>query len=420
VAEAIATAEERRTIMRGELPLNPAAEQTQTLAPRNIAVDAYRGFVMLLMMAEVMQLSVVALHYPHSVIWQVLGYNQSHVEWIGMSLHDTIQPSFTFLVGVAMPYSLRSRQRRGESFAQMFSHTVWRSFVLVALGIFLRSTHSTSTYFTFEDTLTQIGLGYTFVFLIARLPSKAVWTAFGVILFGYWLAWALYPLPSANFDYASVGVSPDWQSSHLLHGFAAHWNKNANLGQAFDQWFLNRLPRSEPFRFNDGGYLTLSFIPTLATMLLGLLAGRWFIEKPGAIPFRKLLIHATWLIVAGLALDLLGINPIVKRIWTPAWTLFSGGFCMLMLSAFSYVVDVRGHRKLAFPLVVIGMNSIAAYLMAHLWEDFLTASLKTHLGTHVLDAFGANVEPVVSGLLILAIYYVTMLWMYRNRVFIRI
>lgn len=391
----------------------------ETTPPRNVSVDAYRGFVMLLMLAEVMQLTEIATHYPHNFVWQILDYNQTHVEWVGMSLHDTIQPSFTFLVGVALPYSLRSRQRRGTSFQSMLAHTIWRSILLVALGIFLRSTHSTSTYFTFEDTLTQIGLGYTFAFLLSWVPSRWVWTAFGVILFGYWLAWALYPLPSAGFDYSSVGVPPDWHG-HLLHGFASHWNKNANLGQAFDNWFLNRFPRTEPFRFNEGGYLTLSFIPTLGTMLLGLIAGRWLIADSPSIPFRKLLIGAVSLISAGLLLHVLGINPIVKRVWTPAWTLFSGGVCFLILSAFAWVVDVRGHRKLVFPLVIIGMNSIAAYLMAHLWEEFLVASLHTHLGTRVLDVFGANVETLVSGILVLAIYWLALRWMYQNRIFLRI
>ena len=106
-----------------------------------------------------------------------------------------IQPSFSFLVGVALPYSIRSRQRKGATFPKMLVHTIWRSLLLIALGIFLRSLHSTQTYFTFEDTLTQIGLGYTFLFLLAFRPARDQWIAFGAILFGYWLAWALYPRP---------------------------------------------------------------------------------------------------------------------------------------------------------------------------------------------------------------------------------
>ena len=112
-----------------------------------------------------------------------------------------------------------------------------------------------------------------------------------------------------------------------IPGFAAHWNKNSNFGNAFDVWFLNLFPRTSRFAFNGGGYLTLSFIPTLGTMLLGLIAGRWFIERAPKIPLRKFAIAAVALMAAGLLLHFTGVCPIVKRIWTPAWTLWSGGVC---------------------------------------------------------------------------------------------
>src|ERR1700721_4213205 len=83
---------------------------------RNLAVDAYRGLVMLLMMGEVLSFSKVSAYYDHSIFWKILGFNQSHTEWFGCSLHDMIQPSFSFLVGVALPYSIRSRLRKGKLF----------------------------------------------------------------------------------------------------------------------------------------------------------------------------------------------------------------------------------------------------------------------------------------------------------------
>jgi predicted acyltransferase len=374
---------------------------------------------MLLMMAEVLRLAAVARAYPHSLFWHVLAFNQTHVEWTWFGLHDLIQPSFTFLVGVALPYSIRSRQRKGESFSRGLSHTILRSFILIALGIFLRSIGRPITYFTFEDTLTQIGLGYTFAFLLAFCKPRWQWTAFGAILFSYWLAWALYPLPPANFDYAQIGVPQEWHS-HLLHGFAAHWNKNANLGQAFDVWFLNLFPRTSPFLYNGGGYLTLSFIPTLGTMLLGLIAGQWLVAAAPQIPFRRLLTAGTALVAGAVLLHLLGINPIVKRIWTPAWTLFSGGICFYFLAAFSWCIDKKGHRRLAFPLVVVGTNSIAAYLIAHLWEDFVESSLHIHLGDRLLNLFGPGLEPLVLGGLTLLIYWYALYWMYRRNIFLRI
>ena len=242
-------------------------------SPRLASVDTYRGLVMFLMMAEVLRTWEVARALPESVFWSWLASAQTHVAWVGCSLHDLIQPSFSFLVGVALPFSIDRRTARGQTRKEMAAHTLWRALVLILLGIFLRSLGRPQTSWTFEDTLTQIGLGYPFLFLLGFHSRRVQWSAFAVIMFGYWAAWALYPLPDTTFDFAAVGVPPDWP--HHASGFAAHWNKNANLGAAFDQWFLNLFPRATPFVANGGGYLTLNFIPTLGTMLLGLIAGGW-------------------------------------------------------------------------------------------------------------------------------------------------
>jgi heparan-alpha-glucosaminide N-acetyltransferase len=394
------------------------AEAPQQVA-RNVAVDAYRGFVMVLMMAEVLQFAHVARAFSGNPVWQFLGTQQSHTAWAGMSLHDSIQPGFTFLAGVSLPYSLASRKRKGESFRHMLFHVMWRSLVLIALGVFLSSTAGPVTDFTFANTLTQIGLGYTFAFLITLLKPRWQWVSLAAILFGYWLAWALYPAAGPDFNWASVGVAPDFRQ-HLFTGFAAHWNKNSNLGQAFDVWFLNLFPRTERFVFSAGGYVTLSFIPTLGTILLGLITGRWYREAAPRIPFRRLLVTGAVLCAAALVLHFTGICPIVKRIWTPSWTLFSGGVCMFFLAAFSWVVDVKNHRRLVFPLLVVGMNSIAAYLIAGLCEDFVESSFRIHLGMRVLNIFGAAVEPVVLGSLTLLTYWLMLYWMYRKKIFLRI
>jgi predicted acyltransferase len=373
---------------------------------------------MLLMMGEVLHFSAIHRSYPDSLFWRILAFNQTHVEWAGMSLHDMIQPSFTFLVGVALPYSIQSRLAKGQRFGQMLAHTLWRSLLLIVLGILLRSLHTSQTNFTFEDTLSQIGMGYPLAFLLYFCSPRWQWTALASVLFGYWLAWALYPLPGSGFDYARVGVAPGW--SHNFSGFAAHWNKNSNLGQAFDVWFLNLFPRPSRFLYNGGGYLTLSFIPTLGTMLLGLFAGRWFREISPAIPFRRLLTAGTLLVLAGAFFHLTGISPVVKRIWTPGWTLFSGGICFLFLAFFSWTIDVKGYRRAAFPLVVVGVNSIAAYLIAHLWEDFLVRNLYTNLGHGPFQLFGTAFEPLMMGVLLMMIYWLALCWMYRNKVFLRI
>src|ERR1700742_2903678 len=108
-----------------------APKESAVQAPkRNVAVDAYRGLVMLLMMGEVLNFAAIHNAYPGSLFWRGLAYNQTHVEWAGLGLHDMIQPSFTFLVGVALPYSIHSRIRKGQSFSQLLAHTLWRSLLL--------------------------------------------------------------------------------------------------------------------------------------------------------------------------------------------------------------------------------------------------------------------------------------------------
>ena len=386
--------------------------------PRNIAVDAYRGFVMLLMMGEVLRFGALSQAYPGNWFFGLLAFNQDHVPWAGCSLHDMIQPSFSFLVGVALPYSLASRMAKGGTMGKMFLHALWRSFLLAALGIFLRSQSGPITNFTFEDTLTQIGMGYPFLFLLGFAKPKWQWGALGALLFGYWLAWALYPAPGPGFDYAAVGVPANW--SHLYTGFLAHWNKNTNLGQAFDVWFLNLFPRVKPFLYNGGGYLTLSFIPTLGTMILGLAAGRWLRAAAPRIPLKRLLMAAAIGIAAGLLLHFAGICPVVKRIWTPAWTLFSGGVCFLFVAAFSFVIDMKGYRKWAFPLIVIGMNSIAAYLIADMCGRFIYSSFRIHLGPNFFRLAGDGWAPTLEGAAILTTYWLILFWMYRRKLFLKI
>src|SRR5437763_1783885 len=277
----------------------PASEHGTGAVTRLVSLDAFRGLVMVLMLAEVMHLPQVASAFPHSLFWRVIGFNTEHVEWQGCSLHDLIQPAFSFLVGAALPFSIASRKRKGQTFWQMVGHAAWRALLLIVLGIFLRSLHARQTYFTFEDTLTQIGLGYVFLFLLGFTRVCTQVLTLAVILIAFWAAFALYPAPGSGFDYARVGVPPNWD--HNYTGFLAHWNKNSNLSWAFDVWFLNLFPREHPFVFNEGGWSTLSFIPTLATMILGLLTGEWL--KSRGSEDRKL----RGMAVAGILLLLSGL-----------------------------------------------------------------------------------------------------------------
>ena len=397
----------------------PSPTTAKPSSPRLTSVDAYRGLVMFLMMAEVLRLGQMARNFPESSFWQFLAFHQSHVEWRGCSLHDLIQPSFSFLVGVALPFSLAARMGRGQPFWLMTLHALWRAIALILLGIFLRSMNRPQTNFTFEDTLSQIGLGYFFLYLIGLTRPKWHWLAFVVILLGVWAAFVLYPLPGGDFDFQKVGVPANWP--HHTEGFARHWDKNANLAWAFDTWFLNLWPRPQPFTHNGGGYATLSFIPTLATMILGLIAGTWLKAKNSTVTNLGLMIMTgVGCLVLGTLLDRSGFCPSVKRIWTPAWVLVSGGWCLGILAGFYLVMDLFGLQSWAFPLRVIGMNSIAAYCLSHRIDPLILGAFKTHLGLDMFQIWGPAYEPLVSGAAILGVTWLILFWLYRRGVFIRI
>ena len=388
---------------------------------RLASIDAYRGLVMLLIMGEALQLRAVARALPGSSLWAFLAFHQTHTDWVGCSLHDLIQPSFSFLVGVALPFSIASRIGRGESRLRMVLHASWRALILILLGVFLRSVGQPQTNFTFCDTLDQIGMGYVFLFLLGFCRPRTQWLALGGILVAYWAAFALYPLPPAGFNYAAVGAPADWMAQHGLSGFAAHWNKNSNLAWAFDTWFLNLFPVRTPFTCFAGGYATLSFIPTLGTMILGLLAGSVLrCERRAWSKVGWFVVAGVLLIAGGWLLGWSGVCPVIKRLWTPSWVLWSGGCCFLALAAFYAVIDIGQRRAWAFPLIVVGMNSIAAYCMDGLLGDFIRAALLRHLGSAPFTAFGAAYEPAVLGAGVVLVFWLILFWMYRRTIFLRV
>jgi predicted acyltransferase len=341
-----------------------------------------------------------------------------------------------FMVGVAIPYSYASRKAKGDSETTIWKHVLWRSFLLIVLAVFLSSANAPraispdprgtdagffaahlapQTNYVFVNVLAQIGLGYSFVYLLRGRGVKVQLAAIAAILVGYTLLFAAYPAPGPDFDYASVHKRGEkWEP---MTGWFAHWEKNTNAAHAFDVWFLNLFPRTEPFRYNEGGYQTLNFVPSMATMILGLMAGELL---RGAWRNRRKFLT---LLLAGAVCFVLGLlagqtlNPIVKRIWTPSWVLFSAGWTFWILAAFYGVIDLQGYRRWAFPLVVVGMNSIAMYCMSQLMKPWVFGRLKVHLGQWW---FTGPYGPIVETSVVLLVLWLVCYWMYRRGIFLRI
>ena len=389
---------------------------------RLTSLDAYRGLVMFLMGVELLALEEVALNFPNSAFWQFVGHHADHVAWTGCSLHDLIHPSFTFMVGVALPFSLASRLAKGQPKSTLVRHAIWRSLALIFLGVFVHSLGRSITNWTFEDTLTQMGLSYPIVFMLAFARDRTRWISIAVILFAYWMLFALWPLPPPDFNDVAVNIPADWP--HHAQGFFAHWNLNRNPAWEFDTWLLNLFPRHRPFVGYIGGYNTLNFIPSTANMIFGLIAGTWLREAARSGEARTVIVKLIrtgllW-ITLGWSLQIFGICPIIKKIWTPAWSLFSGGWSCLIMAGIYYIMDVKRYQRWAFPFVVIGMNSIAMYLLFHTIDEFIAETLEQHLGQKLFLIMGEPFQPMLLGAGTLLVLWLILLWMHKRRLYLKV
>ena len=215
-----------------------------------------------------------------------------------------------------------------------------------------------------------------------------------------------------------MGVSDEWP--HHSDGFASRWNKNSNLSWKADLWFLNLFPREERFEFNSGGYSTLSFVPTGVTMIFGLIAGVWMRDLSGGKLFLRLALFALVTSASGWAIAAFGMCPLVKRIWTPSFTLFSGGLCVVWLLVLCWICDELRLTKWGFPFRVIGANSILIYIMSWTVADPIREMLLRHLGEQPFMLLGKPFAPVLTGGLTMLIMFGVLLWMYRRKAFVKI
>ena len=411
-------------------PLPYASPATPADAPpaRLVSLDAFRGLVMVLMVSAGLNIEAVykaMTPEQRTPTWSYLAFQTNHPVWQSWSFWDLIQPGFMFMVGTAMAFSLASRRAKGQSFGRMLFHALWRSAVLVLLAVFLSADkQNPRTNWVFTNVLAQIGLGYTFLFLVAWLKPRWQVVATVVILVGYWAVFALYPAMPADANPRAYDLPANWIR---LSGFEAHWEKNANAAAAFDQWFLNLFPRQSPYKFNQGGYQTLNFVPSLATMICGLLAGEWLRrrDRAPATKFGGLVAGGAVAFGIGWVIHTLGWCPLVKHIWTPSWAVFSAGLVAAGLAAFYLIIDVARLRAWAKPLVVVGMNSIAIYYISQQFKPFVRENVKRHFGNAYdnLSWLFTNSNlyaPMFEAGIFLLFAWAIVWWMYRQRAFIRI
>ncbi len=359
------------------------------------SLDAFRGLIMFTLLCGGIFQSLKGL--PG---WNLLARQNEHVEWAGCTYWDLIQPSFTFMVGVAMPFAYARREALGDTWAQRLRHALLRAFNLMLIGVLLDHFGAEKVQIGFIRVLQQIAISYVLAFFFVGRGLRAPAVSAAVLLVGYQMVWMHNPWN---------GVGGPWAMG------------NENIGSAFDRWLLGRN--------YSGFYVGMNAIPATATMLFGVMAGALVQRTVGAegedaagrgAAKRK---TCAVLLVAGLAGIAAGLAmspwfPLIKRIWTPSFVLYAGGWTTLMLLAFYWSIEVMGWRRWSFPLVVVGTNSIASYVLGNSFGGWFRSASNAWIGG-LKTPLGEAWWPVAQrGLFALAAWCV-LYWLWRRKIFFK-
>lgn len=358
---------------------------------RILSIDALRGFDMLLIVFA--DKFFAALHQgAQSPLTATLAKQFQHPEWVGSSFYDIVMPLFLFLVGAVIPFSWSKRIQQNTGQSAIYLKLLKRFVVLFVLGWIVQGNLlalDATKFRIFSNTLQAIAVGYLFSSLAyIHLKKKWFYVMFAACL-------VLYAL------ILTVPIVPDMGRSVLL--------PDRNFAIYFDRLVFGR--------FDDGNQYTwlLSGLGFTATVLSGVFAGELI---KSTLPRKRVALYLVVLGVCGLALGLIwGIwHPIVKKLWTSSFVLASSGVSCLLLALFYWVIDVKGVVKWAFPLKVIGMNAITAYVLSHVLHfskiaDFLLFGLAQYTGAY----YGMITSIGGFGILYLLLWY-----MHRNKTFIKV
>lgn len=372
----------------------------ETQKNRLVSLDALRGFDMFWIIgARALADGLNGLNIPGiSMITNQL----SHTKWNGFSFYDLIFPLFIFITGVSLVLSLQKRIQKGDDRMSILVHIFSRTAILFFLGIVYNGAGAsvqTPESMRMMGVLQRSALCYLFASLLVLYTKPRTQAAAIVsILLGYWAIMRFIPVPGYG-----AGV----------------WTEQGNLAGYVDSILL-------PGKLYYGSWDPeglLSTIPAIATCLLGVMAGHWFRITQWRNGMNiKPEQRALYLFVAGIGVALLGLMvspvfPINKKLWTSSFVLLTGGLSAMLMAAFYWLIDIRSYRTLAFPFVVIGMNSMFIYLA----EKFIPfgSIAQWIFGGHSLTLFGRG-QTLFSALIQLSLEGLLLLWLYHRKTFIRI
>ena len=327
-----------------------------------------------------------------------------HSVWNGFTFYDLIFPLFIFIAGVAMPFSYGSATTgnerdqhalRKKSYFQLIKRTA----LLILLGMVVNGALNFAGYENtrFASVLGRIALACFFaaiIYLNTNLTGQVIW--FLAILLGYWLMMIAIPVPG--------------------HG-AGMLTPDGNLSAYVDQLFLpGKLHRKV---YDPEGLL--STIPAIATALLGVFTGRFLqpFTARNLSPAKKMLV----MLGAGIVLLLAGLAwnksfPINKNMWTSSFTLFAGGWSLLLFAVFYGVIDVAEYKKWCRPFVWIGANSILIYMAAHGTVNFLSTS--TFVFGGIINKFNPVWHDALIWIGVMLIQLLCLRFLYQRKIFLKL
>lgn len=365
---------------------SPSPNPTQRL----VSLDVYRGLTMFLLVAEAALVYDALLEiFPEGNALHGVFVQFTHHEWNGLYFWDLIQPFFMFIVGVAMPFSLNKRLAISEDRSKVTLHILKRCLLLFLFGTGLHCIYSGKLVFELWNVLTQL----SFTILATYFLLDKGWKVqLGVSLGLLTLTEILYR-----------AYNPDIPFEH-----------GTNFGNYTDQLLMGKI--------NNGGWVAINAIPTAAHTIWGAICGNLLLSKKLDSEKVKVFIIAGLVgLVIGFGLDLAGITPIIKRISTTAFVFASGGWALLALAFFYWLVDIKKQKGWVFPFLIVGMNSIFIYLFAEILGRWLFRTIGI-FSTGFLGWTGLGEHGLA---LITALMTLTALWglcyfLYRKGIFFRI
>jgi len=364
-----------------------STQQPSSGPERLLSLDFFRGATMFLLIAEF----TPYLYDPSlegTVIYRIAEQFHHH-PWNGLRFWDLIQPYFMFIVGVAIPFSVANRKKRGQTQPQLIRHAVQRSFLLLFFGWALYCIGPGKIELRFQNVLAQLAVTYIIAFLLMNKPAK----------------WQII------ISFLLLAVTEVIYRTFPVEGFNHPFVANENFGTWLDLQYGGADLR--------GHWVSFNAIPTTAHTIWGVLAGQLLMSKRSANQKLKILLIAGVIgVVVGYALN--PVTPIIKRISTSSFVIVSGGWALLTL-AFSYwLIDMRKKQKWSLFFRVVGLNPLFIYLFAHVGgADFLETII--HPFTHALFSWiGELTASILTSAIVLFMLWYICYWMDKKKIYIRI